>query len=351
MRVKKGRQDRPHQGSSAMTGKAREPVFRRPAGSRRAAISIVVQPGALMTSLAGVVEPMAAANEILGTIAYDFRLHVAKGNQVRLGSGMIVVGPPLDLAGPDPQNLVLVGGEVRADESHHRAERSLRAALCRWSSHGTKVVAVGDSVFTAFAALGTPAAASVFWSRRAVIQELHPDLETRETLYTLDSRVTTCAGRSGTFDMVLSDVHAVHGRATASRVAQALLIGCYREGQGGQRAAPVADRTTANETLRAAVATIEENLEAPISIAELSSQLNISLRQLERLFKAEYGISPVRYYLNRRIEHAHDLLLFTRLSVSEISFASGFSSVEQFCRRYRELKGMGPGCTRIAAAG
>ena len=54
------------------------------------------------------------------------------------------------------------------------------------------------------------------------------------------------------------------------------------------------------------------------------------------------GMSPGRYYLKRRLERAHDLLMFTRLPLHEISLACGFSSLTQFNRRYRNVKGMSP---------
>lgn len=324
------------------------PVFRRVAGASEASIMVVVLPGALMTAVAGVVDTMSAANEALGQLAYDCRLLVANASGIRLSGGLSLSGEAFDLQAAPPQNAILIGGQAPLGQQPSGQDLALRSTLSRWSRHGTRIIAVGDSIITAFAAIGAPAAASVFWSRRALIEELHPELKIRETLYTVDQRITTCAGRAGAFDLILSDIHAVHGRAKAARVADALLLGHYREGAGAQRSVQVDARTIGNVSVRSVVELMERNLEAPLKMTEICKRVNISQRQIERLFQIEYGTSPCKYYLRCRLERAHDLLMFTRLPLYEISLASGFSSPAQFNRRYRAEKGMSPSKMRSA---
>ena len=54
-----------------------------------------------------------------------------------------------------------------------------------------------------------------------------------------------------------------------------------------------------------------------------------------RLFKATYGITPMEYVSRRRIERAQDLLRATNLTVTEVCFAVGFSSLGSFSSRFR----------------
>ena len=58
-----------------------------------------------------------------------------------------------------------------------------------------------------------------------------------------------------------------------------------------------------------------------------------------RLFKATYGVTPMEYVSRRRIERAQDLLRSTNLTVTEVCFAVGFSSLGSFSKRFRELVG------------
>ena len=61
-----------------------------------------------------------------------------------------------------------------------------------------------------------------------------------------------------------------------------------------------------------------------------------------RLFKATYGITPMEYVSTRRIERAQDLLRATNLTVTEVCFAVGFSSLGSFSSRFKSLVGETP---------
>ena len=54
-----------------------------------------------------------------------------------------------------------------------------------------------------------------------------------------------------------------------------------------------------------------------------------------RLFRATYGLTPGEYVSQRRIERAQDLLRATGLSVTEVCFAVGFSSLGSFSSRFK----------------
>jgi AraC-like DNA-binding protein len=61
-----------------------------------------------------------------------------------------------------------------------------------------------------------------------------------------------------------------------------------------------------------------------------------------RLFKATYGITPMEYVSRRRIERAQDLLRSTNLTVTEVCFVVGFSSLGSFSSRFRSMVGETP---------
>ncbi len=72
-----------------------------------------------------------------------------------------------------------------------------------------------------------------------------------------------------------------------------------------------------------------------------------------RLFTATYGVTPTNYLTRRRIERAQDLLRATNLTVTEVCFAVGYSSLGSFSSRFKELVGDTPSSVqaRYAAAG
>ena len=67
-----------------------------------------------------------------------------------------------------------------------------------------------------------------------------------------------------------------------------------------------------------------------------------------RLFRATYGMTPMEYVSRRRIERAQDLLRATNLTVTEVCFAVGFSSLGSFSSRFRAL--VGESAERLPAA-
>ncbi len=71
-------------------------------------------------------------------------------------------------------------------------------------------------------------------------------------------------------------------------------------------------------------------LEIGRSLQDLSVQFNLSSRQIRRLFVKHYGIPPVKYLHHQKLLIARKLLRTTPLSITEIAFSAGFTSVRRF---------------------
>lgn len=79
-----------------------------------------------------------------------------------------------------------------------------------------------------------------------------------------------------------------------------------------------------------------------VDLDELAAVANLSKYHFVRLFRATYGGTPMEYVSRRRIERAQDLLRATNLTVTEVCFAVGFSSLGSFSTRFRALVGESP---------
>jgi AraC-like DNA-binding protein len=79
--------------------------------------------------------------------------------------------------------------------------------------------------------------------------------------------------------------------------------------------------------------------------------VNLSAGHLSREFRLAYGESPYSYLMTRRIERAMALLRRGGLSVTEVCFAVGCSSLGTFSTRFTELVGVPPSVYRRQAAG
>lgn len=88
----------------------------------------------------------------------------------------------------------------------------------------------------------------------------------------------------------------------------------------------------------------------PLDVEALARGINVSAGYLSRQFKAAYGESPYAYLMTRRIERAMALLRRGDLSVTDVCFAVGCSSLGTFSTRFTELVGMPPSTYKREAA-
>ena len=91
---------------------------------------------------------------------------------------------------------------------------------------------------------------------------------------------------------------------------------------------------------------IDRDYAQPLNVPALAREVHMSAGHLSRQFKEAYGESPYSYLMTRRIERAMTLLRRGDLSVTDICYAVGFSSLGTFSTRFSELVGMSPSSYR-----
>ncbi len=88
---------------------------------------------------------------------------------------------------------------------------------------------------------------------------------------------------------------------------------------------------------------VEENLERPIAVLELSALCDLSASHFTRAFRAATGVTPYRYVLSRRLERARGLLEDGVSSIAETACMTGFSSQSHLTEAFRARYGITPG--------
>jgi len=94
---------------------------------------------------------------------------------------------------------------------------------------------------------------------------------------------------------------------------------------------------------------IDREYAQPLDVEALARGVHMSAGHLSRQFRLAYGESPYSYLMTRRIERAMALLRRGDLSVTEVCFAVGCSSLGTFSTRFTELVGMPPSVYRNQA--
>ncbi|TYB71111.1 helix-turn-helix transcriptional regulator [Nonomuraea sp. PA05] len=95
---------------------------------------------------------------------------------------------------------------------------------------------------------------------------------------------------------------------------------------------------------------IDREYARPLDVEALARGAHMSAGHLSREFRRAYGESPYAYLMTRRIERAMALLRRADLSVTEVCFAVGCSSLGTFSTRFTELVGVPPSVYRREAA-
>jgi AraC-like DNA-binding protein len=95
---------------------------------------------------------------------------------------------------------------------------------------------------------------------------------------------------------------------------------------------------------------IDREYAQPLDVDALARGAHMSSGHLSREFKRAFGESPYSYLMTRRVERAMALLRVGELSVTEVCFAVGCSSLGTFSTRFTELVGVPPSVYREEAA-
>ncbi len=107
--------------------------------------------------------------------------------------------------------------------------------------------------------------------------------------------------------------------------------------------APGNSQVDASSRLAAAAASrIEDGALTEGSVEDLASELGITDRHLRRVIETEYGVSPIELAQTQRLLLAKRLLTDTRLPITEVALASGFSSLRRFNALFKERYRLNP---------
>lgn len=300
-----------------------------------------------MLSLTAAVEPLCSANRMSGGRLYHWQIVSRDGGPVAASSGFQVAADAA-MADVNGCEALFVCAGVGA---HEYADRNTTAWLRRVARQGTIMGGLCSGTrLLARAGLLDGHRCTVHWEELQTLSEDHPALDVTANLFEFDRKRITCAGGTAALDLMLHLIRLDHGADLAGRVSDQFIHQRIRDPQDHQRMAPHERLGVHEPKLLAAIGEMEANLEEPRSLREIARGANLSVRQLERLFKYRLGCTPSRYYLELRLHHARLLLMRGASSILAIALSAGFASASHFSRRYREYFGYSPREERESAS-
>ncbi|MCL6286101.1 helix-turn-helix domain-containing protein [Ruegeria sp. 2012CJ41-6] len=294
-------------------------------------IMLYVLPEFTLTELAAVLDIFRCANTVTNRELYTWTIMSTTDGNVRSTAGVGVEACDFSKVSKPPDLMVFLGGEACRSQAS-----PLKTAVHWLRCRRTEVILLSDAVASIVSTgIFGAEAVSAHWQELSALNMELVDTPIEDTLFSETGRLLTSSGYVATFDVFLHILRRHHGSSLATLVADILVKGEIRQQQTKQRQA-LRDRLGIDDLRVLEAVEIMEQYEGhDFKIGDVTQEVNICSRQLERLFRKYFDESPMRYYSRIKLEKAKTLIEQTGLPISEISLACGFSSLSNFNRSFR----------------
>lgn len=296
-----------------------------------------------LNCVSSAVDTLRVANRLMGRDAFDWRLLSIDGRPVRASNGIEVSvnGTIADWRGADMLS-VCAGLEL---DPQPRAR--LHSELHQASRSGLSIGAIcAGAVIVARAGLLNGKRCTIHWENASAFVEDFPDVEYTGKVYEIDGNRYSAAGGISSVDLMLHMVGKAEGRDLVDAIANQMVLDRIRTAEDPQRTGMIGMMAHLPAKLRQAIEIMCANIDEPLSIKAIADAVQLSVRQIERLFLNHTGLTPGRYYMRVRLERARELIVHTSRPILDIALATGFSSSSYFAQCYRLLYGINPSSLR-----
>ncbi len=285
-----------------------------------------------MLSFAGAIEPLRIANRISGRRIYEWKL-AGEGGETAVCSNGAAFRLDMGLDELDREDTLLVCGGIDVQKA---TSKPIIAWLRREARRGMAIGGLCTGAWTlAKAGLLDGRKATIHWENQDGFLEEFEEVKLTKSVFVVDGNRLSTAGGTSSIDLMLKLIAADHGDEIANTVADQLIYSSIRTDQDTQRLSIPTRIGVRHPKLSQVIQMMENNIEDPISPADLAEDVGMSTRQLERLFRRYLNRSPKRYYMELRLQKARNLLMQTDMSVINVALACGFASPSHFSKCYR----------------
>jgi AraC family transcriptional regulator, glycine betaine-responsive activator len=285
-----------------------------------------------LLSFASALECIRIANRASGKQLYDWMLVGEGGDLIECSAGT-TFKVDSDYPELNRDDTIVICGGVSIQEA---TTKKLLNWLRREARKGSKIAGLCTAAYTlAKAGLLDGKRATIHWENQDSFTEEFEEVELTKSVFVIDGNRMTTAGGTSSIDLFLQLIANEFGEELASAVADQQIYSSIRTDQDTQRLSIPTRIGVRHPKLSKVIYLMENNIEEPISPSILASEVGMSTRQLERLFRRYLNRSPKRYYMEIRLQKARNLLMQTDMSVINVALACGFASPSHFSKCYR----------------
>ncbi|WP_156462788.1 GlxA family transcriptional regulator [Rhizobium sp. Leaf262] len=261
----------------------------------------------------------------------------------------ISVAPTSDLVSPERFDAIVVVGGLLSDDV--ACSRETLEYLKHAASLDIPLIGVCTGSFIlAEAGLMAGHETCVSWLHFESFRERFPELAVRpDRLFNFDGKRGSCAGGASAADLAAFMVRTWVGRDAERNALDILQIASPRKANDSQSRAPIKpvdDTTEVDQRVNSVLLLMEQHVAKPMDVERLAKAVQLSRRQLERLFHRTMGCSPAEAYKTLRLRRANHLILSTNRPLIDIAIDVGFGSASNLGRSFRGVYGKSPGAVR-----
>jgi transcriptional regulator GlxA family with amidase domain len=226
---------------------------------------------------------------------------------------------------------------------------ALVRALRRAAARGVRIASVCSGAFLlASTGLLDGRRATTHWLAAAELCRLYPRVSVDPAvLYVDEGQFLSSAGAAAAFDLCLHMVRRDYGASVAASAARVSVMPLERDGGQSQfieRRPPAPDGVSLSGLLQ----WLDQNLARGLTTAHMAKRANMSVRNFNRRFREQIGVTPKKWLVRARLRHAQGLLETSRHGVERIGAEVGFRSAVAFREQFRRVVGVSPWAYRRA---
>ncbi|MDK2375052.1 GlxA family transcriptional regulator [Serratia fonticola] len=180
------------------------------------------------------------------------------------------------------------------------------------------------------------------WASCDRLRKKHPRIHVDEDrIFINEGNIWSSAGVTAGIDLTLALVEEDIDHETSLKVAKDLVVYLRREG-GQNQFSDTLKAQQGDTRISKVIHWIKENIAKDIKISELASVVNMSERNLVRLFHSSTGEPPIKFILKTRLDLAKSMLDNSDKTITKIALECGFKNEVNFRRSFVKIYKVSP---------
>jgi len=319
-------------------GRDKPPIYAHNAAGTapRRSFELYVADGFSELELAAITHTLTEANDTLAEHVFSWRFVSDVPGLVKGASNMMVRAEPAIANYGFSDVMIVVGG-------HHNAKPAWLARARAMQRKARLVVLLSDAATAYIKSTTAPAGGvTTHWRDIAVLEEsgYYPNLTTRFSENS--DGIVTAAGAGATSELIIGLIAPQLQAPHVAELGNRLLLHTIRKSDAEQPKDIADNEGLFDIHVTQAIRLMEDTIADPMPMAELTAQVGLSTRHLERVFRKVFNDSPARFYKKLRAKRARTMIEETLMPMVDIAVATGFGSVNTLAKAVKDEYGVTP---------